>query len=190
MLKKYASITLLLATAQVHAETAHPLYAGVLLQSNSLKVHTVSGNATFEPAMTGLALGYEFGDYFALEGRALLDSNADSIGPVSLKVRSQFHLLARAHYPVLEQLRVFASVSHVRSNYTMRVVPNGVGGTSSGFDLSGAGYGVGAEYLLTPQWKLAVEQQWLPEDDLNDRLTNTNISTDAKALTFKASYSF
>ncbi len=190
MLKKYALITLVLATAQAHAETSHPLYAGLLLQSNSLKVNTVSGNAKFEPAMTGLALGYEFGDYFALEGRALQDSNADRIGPVSLKVRSQFHILARAHYPVLEQVRVFATVSHVRSNYTMRVVPNGVGGTSNGFAISGAGYGVGAEYLLTPQWKLAVEQQWLPEDDLNDRLTNSNISTDAKALTFKASYAF
>lgn len=190
MLRKSSLCLLLLAAGAVQAETAHPLYAGLVLQTNTLKVHTVSGSATFEPVMTGLALGYGFGDYFAVEARALKDSHADHIGPVSLKVRSEFHLQARAHYPVLEQLQVFATVSHVRSNYSMRAVPNGAGGASSDFDLSGAGYGVGAEYLLTPQWKLAVAQQWLPEDDLNDRLTGTNISTDAKALTFQASYAF
>ncbi len=190
MLRKSVLALMLLTTGAVQAESAHPLYAGMVLQSNTLKVKTVSGNAKFEPAMTGLALGYEFADYFALEGRALKDSNSDELGPVKVKVNSQFQLQVRAHYPVMEQVRVYATLSHVRSNYEMRVAPNGSGGYASRFDQSGAGYAAGVEYLLTPQWKVAVEQQWLPEEDLNDRLTSSDIGTDAKALTFTASYAF
>ncbi len=190
MLKKSMLVTALLACAAAQAEVVHPGYAALLLQSNSLTIKAASGSAEFEPVMTGLALGYEFGEYFALEGRALKNSNSDAIGPVKLKISSEFHLQARVHYPVLEQVRVYATLSHVRSNYSMQASPNGSGGTTTGFTASGAGYGVGAEYLLTPQWKLALEQQWLPEDDFNDRLTNLNIKTEAKALTFKTSYAF
>ncbi len=190
MLKKSALLTIALTCAAAQAEVAHPGYAALLLQSNSLQLKANSGSAEFEPVLTGLAVGYEFGDYFALEGRALQNSNSDKIGPVSLEVSSEFHLQARVHYPVLEQVRVYATLSHVRSNYRMHAAPNGSGGTTTGFTSSGAGYGVGAEYLLTPQWKLALEQQWLPEDDFSDRLTNSDIRTEAKAITFKTSYAF
>ena len=77
MLNKSVLGFLLLAAGSVQAESANPLYAGLVLQSNTLKINTVSGNAKFEPAMTGVALGFEFADYFALEGRALKDSNSD-----------------------------------------------------------------------------------------------------------------
>lgn len=190
MLKKSILLTVALICATAHADVAHPGYAALLLQSNSLEIKANSGSAEFEPVLTGLALGYEFGDYFALEGRALKNSNSDKIGPVSLEVSSEFHLQARVHYPVLEQVRVYATISHVRSNYSLQAVPNGTGGTTTGFSTSGAGYGVGAEYLLTSQWKLALEQQWLPDDDFNDRLTNGEIRTEATALTFKTSYAF
>lgn len=190
MLNKSVLGFLLLAASAVQAESANPLYAGLVLQSNTLKINTVSGNAKFEPAMTGVALGFEFADYFALEGRALKDSNSDELGPVKVKVNSQFQVQLRAHYPVLEQVRIYATLSHVRSNYEMRVTPNGTGGYAVRFDQSGAGYAAGVEYLLTPQWKVAVEQQWLPDEDLNDRLTGTGISAEAKALTFTASYAF
>ncbi len=190
MLNKSIFGFMLLAAGAAQAESAHPLYAGLVLQSNTLKVTAVTGYAKYEPVMTGVTLGYEFADYFALEGRALQDSNSDEIGPVQLKVNSQFQLHLRAHYPVLEQVRVYTTLSHVRSNYEMHATPNGSGGHTTRFSQSGAGYAAGIEYLLAPQWRVAVEQQWLPEEDLTDRLTGTNISTDAKALTFSASYAF
>lgn len=190
MLKNTVLLAAVLASAPVFANDTNPLYAGVVLQSNTIKVNTQSGNAKFEPASTGVVLGLEFADHFALEARALKDADSDEIGPVKLQVKSQFQFQARAHYPVMEQVQVFAAVSFTRSNYEMRLTPNGTGGYASRFALDGAGAAAGVEYLLTPEWRLSAEYQWLPTEDMNDRLTGTGIDIDSNALTFKVSYAF
>lgn len=189
MLQKSVITAAFLLSTAVQAQNEHPGYAALLLQNDSLKLEAGQGSETLKPKSAGIALGYEFADYFAIEGRALKAVGADSLESVAIRVASQFQLLARAHYPVHEQIRIFASLGYARTNYAATLeIDDYV--TTARFASTGASYGVGAEYLITPQWKVGLEHQWLPDDDLNDGLEDTAAEIKAKALTLKVTYAF
>lgn len=189
MLRKSIIAAAFMLSAVAQAQNAHPGYAALLLQNDSLKAEANEGSETLKPKSAGIALGYEFADYFAIEGRALKSVDKDGVDGVSLEIASQFQLLARAHYPVHEQIRIFASLGFARTNYEGTVREENQLSVDR-FASSGATYGVGAEYLITPQWKVGLEHQWLPDDDLNDDLAGSEIEAKASALTLKVSYAF
>ncbi|MFS2318500.1 porin family protein [Maricaulis sp. D1M11] len=95
-----------------------------------------------------LRAGYDFNDYFGVEGQAnfgLTDDDVNIAGTnVDISMDYAFSGFLVAQYPVTEQLNVFA-----RAGYTYAEIDADVANITVSDDDSAAAFGVGAEYFFT-----------------------------------------
>lgn len=115
--------------------------------------------------------GYDFNQYFAVEGEALIGLGDEEVSGVDVSLEYLVGAYAKAQYPLNEQFSVFG-----RLGYAYTEVEGSAGGVTVSDDTDGFAYGVGGEWAFAGPNAIRVEY------------TRYEFEDDGEADTFGASY--
>lgn len=125
----------------------------------------------FDAYTLGGKIGYNFNDFFGIEGQAafgIIDDTEDFFGEeFNVGVDSLFGGFAIARFPLAESFDVFA-----RAGYQTTKVGASGGGESASESFDGLALGAGGQYFFTDKDGIRVEYTYLdlPEDSGNGNI--------------------
>lgn len=130
-----ASAAAILATAGASAQDANGFYLGAgytYVDGDGVEFDTIN-----------VIGGYDFTNYFAVEGEALFGLGDENVGGIDASLEYALGLYAKAQYPLNEQFSIFA-----RAGYVTAELEASVGGLSASDSEDGLAYGAGAEFAF------------------------------------------
>lgn len=130
-----ASAAALVAAAGASAQDANGFYAGAgytYVDADGVEFDTIN-----------LIAGYDFTQFLAVEGEALIGLGDENVGGVDASLEYALGLYGKAQYPLNEQFSLFARVGYVTAE-----VEASAGGLSASDSEDGFAYGVGAEFAF------------------------------------------
>jgi len=180
-MKKVMGAALAVAGLIASMQTAHAAseqggYVGGQYNFGSVKFEDTDFgfSKTAKPTALTVLGGWNFNEYFAVEGRIGFGAGSDSlVAGLDVKVDSYFSALARGTFPVNEMFNVYGLLGLTSGKVKLEYD----GGSSSSSD-TGLAYGVGAEVNFAKQHGVSLEYAHLlkgSEDGTDYTITSISL---------------
>ncbi len=123
-------------------------------------------------------LGYNFTEYFGVEGQAAFGIIDDEVEGVDIGIDNSFAAFGTLRFPASETVELFA-----RGGYHFTQVGGSIDGIGASVDTDGFAAGVGGQYFFTPTDGVRLEYTYY---DLNvdDDLTDDSGSADVFSVSY------